>query len=241
MTVMALQLQDQLTSTSIGSANKPHLTSTQHEQHVHVDGSGSGINILGDRSDNAFALTLQYNSCSQTADRMLSKLILKINENFNMNALIPLQIPLGNTDDNATSTANDNSSGITASSMATMPGLELSTFYNKRIAILGDSSLYFPTKFLVSMLMHQDKVAPEIINYTQFNLGQAHRFVIKNKQMMLTGSPVCPPYKKEGNNAAWIQWWGMNGNAHGKTDRMIDDMFRDSEVMQPEVVVANMA
>jgi len=177
---------------------------------------------------------LRQHSCSQTTYRMLADLTSRINKNTNANALIPLryQSPASATTFAASGNEKNDTNGNTD---IAMPGLELSSFYGKRIALFGDSTLYLPTKYLVSMLRHQDKVGSKV-NYGNFTLGEANAFVLAN----LEDTSDVPAYKT-GHGRTWIQWWGMGGHTHGRTGELMDAMFEDSKSMRPEVVVANMA
>jgi len=185
------------------------------------------------------------NSCSQNTLDTLSRFIAKINEDPHTNAMIDLEIPIDddaaansannniNNDDDKNSTIND------ANNMRKAPGLHLSSFHGKRIALLGDSTLFYIAKYLGSMLVHQNANAGKEVEYHKMNMGQANSFVLANKQFMLKGTASPPPFKKDDNT--WFQWYGMSGNAHTRTEELIDAMFRDAEKMRPEVVVANMA
>ena len=169
---------------------------------------------------------------------MLADLAARINENTSVNALIPLRYPSPATAATFAANGNDTNHDQGDAGM-TMPGLDLSSFHGKRIALLGDSTLYWPAKYLVSMLRHQDRVGSQT-NYSNFTLEQANAFVFANKQFRLEGTVNNPRYKK-GEDNTWIQWWGMRGNAHGRTEVLMDAMFEESKSMRPEVVVANMA
>ena len=170
----------------------------------------------------------KQNSCSKNAFYTLETLIKKINENQGQNAMIPLDIP-------AAGAAFNPQGNVTI----TMPGLHLDFFKNKRVALLGDSTMFYLGKFLVSMLLHQDKVG-EPVEYHKMNMQQANGVVQKNKQFILKGTAAPPPYRAD-NGRTWFAWWGMQGNAHGRTEELIDRMFASADTMKPEVVVVNMA
>lgn len=168
----------------------------------------------------------QQHSCSKKAFYTLELLIKKINENQGQNAMIPLDIPA------VGAPFNEGNRTIT------MPGFNLDFFKNKRIALLGDSTLFYMGKFLVSMLQHQNKLGKPV-EYHKMTMQQANSFVQKNKQFRLKGTAAPPPYRID-NGRTWFAWWGMQGNAHGRTEELIDRMFASAETMKPEVVVVNM-
>lgn len=199
--------------------NEPFLT------HLDMIGSGGG----GVNSH------FRGGSCTQNAEHTLTNLIAKINEDPQKNALVPLEI--AKTDPGRTLSSNSNA---TMNNTMTMEGLHLKSFRKKRIAFLGDSTLFYPAKYLVSMLRHDDNVGgPGSVEYHKMSLGQANNHVIATKTLVLKGTSVPPPYNM--NDGTHFQWFGMSGNAHGKTEELIDRMYVDAENMKPEVVVANMA
>jgi len=172
-------------------------------------------------------------SCSQKTFDMLPKLIAKINENYLVNALIPLNITLDH------STYNDQTN--TKTETLTMPGLHLDSFRHKRTAFLGDSTIFYMAKWLVSMLRHEESSLAKgmgSIPYHTMKNEQGNSVVQNNKHIMLKGTSVPPPFRKDDT---WFEWYGMSGNSHGLTEVLLDKMFLKSEAMKPQVVVANMA
>lgn len=208
-------LQSQMNASTMADA--PFLT------HVDLDGNGGGGGSV---------------SCSQRTHRaLLPRLVARMNEDPRANALVPLDVPLG----------DDPRSGNATTSM---PGLHLASFRGRRIAFLGDSTLFYMAKWLVSMLRHED-VADDVAGekdrdaghhklYHTMNLGQANAFVRNHKQLVLDGTEYPPPYRKV-DEGTWFQFWGMAGNSHGRTEELLNAMFQDAEAMKPQIIVANMA
>ena len=91
-------------------------------------------------------------------------------------------------------------------------------------------------KYLISMLQHEERTGYPV-KYHKMKFGEANQFVFSNKQFPFKGTARPPPYKKE---STWVQWFGMQGNSHGRTEELIDAMFAEAERMKPEVIVANM-
>jgi len=199
LSMMSLQGQ---VNTMPSAADEPFLT------HLHLSGDnvGSGVDPM-------------TGTCAQKTSYTLSKLTEKINEDFRQNAMVPLNITIGDT-------------------TVTMPGLHLNSFRDKRIAMLGDSTLFYLSKFLISMMIHEDQ-QPNPVDYHKMTSDEAAGFLKRTAQFNLKGTAKPPPYKRA--DGTWFQWWGMQGNAHGRTEELIDDMFQSGEEMRPEVVVTNMA
>jgi hypothetical protein len=185
--------------------------------HHHLLGGGADAISAGGAT--------RLRSCSQNAFHSLSYLIRKINEDPTNNAMVPLDVVTVASDN----TANDKTE------KHSFPGLHLDSFRNKRIALLGDSTLFYMAKYLVSMLLHEERAGESAFH--EMKLGEANQLVLSNKQFKLKGTDSPPPYKKENT---WFQWFGMQGNSHGRTEQLIDAMFAEAEKMKPEVVVANM-
>ncbi|KAL7532932.1 hypothetical protein ACHAXR_008082 [Thalassiosira sp. AJA248-18] len=169
-------------------------------------------------------------SCSENAFQTLSNLIFKTNEDPNKNAMIPLDI---------TAAIPKNSiSYPTETMMMNMPGLHLDSFKHKRIALLGDSTLFYMAKYLSSMLRHEENVPEGSVEYYNMNMDEANNFVQANKQFDLDGGHGdAPPHMR--GDGTWLQWWGQKGSGKGRTEKMMNTMFKKAEAMRPEVVVAN--
>mmetsp|Transcript_15111 Transcript_15111/g.32800 ORF Transcript_15111/g.32800 Transcript_15111/m.32800 type:complete len:220 (-) Transcript_15111:3189-3848(-) len=180
---------------------------------------------LSDASVRAASFSSRPHSCSQNVNATLTRLIAKMNEDPNGNAMIPLEILINSTN------------SIHNYTTMNIPGLNLNTFHHRRIAFLGDSTLFYMAKYLVSMLHHDGKKIGGY-SYDKMTMGQADQFAIQNKQIPLKGTDLPPPFKRPDT---WIQWWGMTGNSHGRTEEMIEQMFVDAEGMGPDVIVVNMA
>ncbi|EJK71005.1 hypothetical protein THAOC_07593, partial [Thalassiosira oceanica] len=97
----------------------------------------------GARSTAATAATSPagYECASRVHDTWLPRLIEKMNGDRNANALVPLRLLVS---------GNGTSSGGTAQADGgghrDMPGLHLGTFEGRRIAFLGDSTVFYMAK-----------------------------------------------------------------------------------------------
>ncbi|KAL7531065.1 hypothetical protein ACHAXR_003821 [Thalassiosira sp. AJA248-18] len=215
-------LQIKVTNDTSFADNEPFLT--HHDLLDNDDGSRPRS-----LSSSSIPQQQQSSSCSGNVFHTLSNVIAKINEDPNNNALVPLDIPA----------VTSNSNTTIKNGMMNMPGLHLDSFKGKHIALLGDSTLFYPAKYLVSILRHADTAPGGSVEYHKMKMGQANNFVLATKQFMLKGIASPPPYKSD--DGTWFQWYGMQGNSHGRTEEFIDSMFIEAEKMRPDVVVANMA
>ena len=60
-----------------------------------------------------------------------------------------------------------------------MKGLDLSVFRGKRIAMMGDSTLYYPTKWLYALVMKLENEGVDDPKYEEMALSEASTLVIQ--------------------------------------------------------------
>ena len=150
------------------------------------------------------ATTSPYQCAREVHGTWLPRLIEKMNGDRDANALIPHRLlASGNGTSSTEGTAQANGPH------RDMPGLHLGTFEGRRIAFLGDSTLFYMAKYIVSMLQHNVRSAVEDRpRYDVMTRRHADTYVVNNKQIVLQGTAAPPPYRV---GDTWFQWWGMAG------------------------------
>ena len=151
-----------------------------------------------------------------------------------------------------------------------MRGLDMKIFRGKRIAMMGDSTLYYPTKWLYPMIKKFND-EEDVDNYENMTLGKASAFVhdraVKFGVAPIdTGAPPKPIKTLDGTVSGynfiftnssykyeikiiiqltfpfqWIEWMGVAGPTPAPVlEGKISAMFSQAGRMKPHVIIANM-
>lgn len=165
-----------------------------------------------------------YQTCIHNmTTRRMPELISFITQNPNINGLKPTCIPSTNYHEEEC-----------------IQGLNPDIFRRKRIAFMGDSTLFYPTKYLHMLLNITDKqrVTPSWENMT---LEEGQDYVKQSAaESGIPPWPLAPPEFKKEDEGTFIEWMGTKGPNQGKTEEMLKSMFLRAEQINPEIIVANM-
>ena len=131
-----------------------------------------------------------------------------------------------------------------------------SAFRGHRIALLGDSTLYYLTKWVYSMFHHNKTRAPFLpSNDATYNLTQASKSVADYAQQMCeegksASEPCVQPYDHQRplpvvdavQNLYYMEWAGMSGiRDNWQTEKFLSAMWeKTAQVIRPDVMVVNM-
>ena len=127
------------------------------------------------------------------------------------------------------------------------PGLRTTTFRNRRIAFMGDSTLLYLSKHLKAMLWLEDDFVEQnkTIDWDIMTLGQTENFInygskkAMGKNYLNVKTNPHLPYLRDGTK---VHWTGIAGVRMGKgeSEAKLDRMFDEAEDLDPDVVVVNM-
>lgn len=117
------------------------------------------------------------------------------------------------------------------------PGLSSKSFENKRMALLGDSTLFYPMKWLTQLMY-----SPNFNNNVTLCEGNQWLMqkALNNRNVALDKASPAVPYK-QGNQTHFI-WTGMKGPP-ATGEAMEDLVFKykqNVKAMKPDIVVANL-
>jgi len=167
-----------------------------------------------------------YKECIRhTTHELLPAIIAKINEDPEDNGLKPFIL---SSQDKRT---ND------------VKGLDLNIVRGKRIAILGDSTLFYLTQWLYSMMTHLKDEENGQPKYDEMPLSEASTVVQERADML---GVQLPDNRQESlpitdYDGTLIQWTGMKGLTRAESlEGKISRMFETARQMNPRVIVANM-
>ena len=209
---LQLRLKKSLVASSSNSTQQPHSTAS-------------------------FA-AFKYKDCiHHMSSKRIPNLISKLNENPQLNALIPVDIysPIRSADNRTEHVFGLNS---------------LDTFRGKKIALMGDSTLYYMAKHLHVMLTSLEVDATDDNDnnddrnpdYEKMTLNEAENYVKQQAEQLGIQLECCSePLPFHNSDGTWMEWMGMKGPALGQTEELLEKMFDRAEKMKPDVIVANMA
>jgi len=169
--------------------------------------------------------TTSYNKCLQDVTYTeLPALISKLNEDPESNALNKVKT-------NTTTTINHK-------------GLDMAVFRGKRVALMGDSTLYYLAKWMYPLLtsLGDEAALPSYENQT---LKDAASLVYKRTAKLGTDHPAGknpPQVIKDSNDddGTWVQWMGFSGPGQHDFETKLDSMFETAKEMKPDIIIANM-
>ena len=180
----------------------------------------------------------KYRDClHHMSSKRIPSLISKLTQNPQTNALMPLDV------DSPSRTADNRTEQVL--------GLNsLNTFRGKKIALMGDSTLYYMAKHLHIMFTSLVVEANNdngnnygtIPDYEKMTLNEAENYVKQRAKQLGIRLACCShpqPFRK--SDGTWVDWMGMRGPALGQTEQLLEEMFHRAEEMMPDVIVANMA
>ena len=115
-----------------------------------------------------------YKECIRyTTHELLPSIIAKINEDPEDNGLKPFTIV------SSSSSPDEDKSNI-SKHLSNIKGLDLNIFRGRRTALLGDSTLFYPTQWLYPMMTHlNDEEENDIPKYDEMSLSEASEVVKK--------------------------------------------------------------
>ena len=140
--------------------------------------------------------------------------------------------------------ANPETNGLQPVNISTgeyIEGLNLNAFHGRRIAMMGDSTLFYMAKHLYIMLIDTNKstansvIQREDQGFANMTLSEAQEFVMP--KLDRRGNPK--PIEIRQNNTL-IEWMGMSGPANGETEKLVTKMLSRAKEIRPEIMVANM-
>ena len=177
---------------------------------------------------------LVYKECIRyTTHELLPSIIAKINEDPEDNGLKPFTI-----------VRNSYMKLCPDKSTCSIKGLDLSIFRGKRTALLGDSTLFYPTQWLYPMMTHllkdEENGQPK---YDEMSLSEASTIVQERADMLGVQLPdnrqkSLPITDSDGT---LIQWAGVKGPGNaGSLEKRINGMIKTVSRLNPHVLVANM-
>jgi len=166
----------------------------------------------------------KYKEClNHMTHERLPGLAAKISQNPEANGMIPHIISLNSGD------------------VEYVKGLDLNVFRGKRIAMVGDSTLFYPTKWLYPMIKKFDDEGVDDPKYENMTLSNASSLVKERAakfRVQTVGYQTPLPIKTL--DGTWIEWMGMSGPNPGNLEEKINTMLSKAEEMQPHIIVANM-
>ena len=166
-----------------------------------------------------------YNKCLQDVTfTELPALLSKLNEDPESNALNEVKT-------NTTTTTINHK------------GLDMTVFRGKRVALMGDSTLYYLTKWMYPLLTSLgDEVA--LPSYENQTLKDAASLVYKRTAKLGAGHPAAaekpPQVIKDSNDGTWVRWMGFAGPGQHDFETKLDSMFKTAKEMKPDIIIANM-
>ena len=170
---------------------------------------------------------LVYKECIRyTTHELLPSIIAKINEDPEDNGLKPFTI-----------VRNSYMKLCPDKSTCSIKGLDLSIFRGKRTALLGDSTLFYPTQWLYPMMTHlNDEEENGIPKYDEMSLSEASEVVKKRAGILGVKELIT-----DSTDNTLIQWAGVKGPGASKTlETRISGMIETVSRLNPHVLVANM-
>lgn len=141
--------------------------------------------------------------------------------------------------------------------VGSFPGLNqksLSILRGKRVALVGDSTLWYFTKWL-DVLLNEERYFKWQVDLDNMNLATAQDLVLLSAihacqhETFWNSSQSCTiptdgmtnPTPIRLRDGTHIQWAGMAGfNDHLRTENLLHAMWKDVKSIRPQVVVANM-
>lgn len=159
-----------------------------------------------------------YKECMHHVEsKRLPTLITKISENPEVNGIIP----------------------HLSGTMEHMKGLDLSVFRGKRIAVMGDSTLFYLVKWLYALVMKLKNEGADEPKYEEMRLSEASALVLQRlTEFGIVGRGAPPPIKI--SDGTWVEWMGMAGPNSSMLKKKMRTMFVRAKRMNPDIVVANM-
>lgn len=181
-----------------------------------------------------------YRSCvDNVTHEFLPRLISKLNQNQEINALIPLNIttPFPGMDPY----------------YSCYEGLRVKSFRGHRIAFMGDSTLLYLSKHLKAMLLLDDHDTrsnrtdknniskTKLIEYDKMRLSSAQNVIqTRGRTYINVKTSIHAKYDNPVDGTA-MGWMGLAGfSLTGDSEDLINSMFREGEELKPDIVVTNM-
>lgn len=207
----------------------PHLTSSDQVPNdvrllevIQDDGadSKSTANLISN------TVVLTHQECMQHMEsNRLPNLITKLTQDPEANALVPLELDLSNPD------AGDH----------IMKGLDLNVFRGKKIAIIGDSTLRYLSKWLYALLTELENEGGDP-KYDEMALSEARAVVLDRAEKLdyLLEVHMEGPRSVKAPDGTWIEWTGIAGHNAHILWRVTEQMFVNAGEMNPDIVIANM-
>lgn len=180
---------------------------------------------IGMMATNFSIPTEQLKTCLRNVMyEILPNLISTIRQDLEVNALRPLLLDKGN---------------------HFAKGLDPNFFCGKRIAMMGDSTLYYPTKWLHPLVtkFENETHYPKYENMTLTNAAS----LVQQRGVSLEWGPLLsavkpPPRPIITDDGTWIEWMGAAGpRLDYKYVSYVEEMFYKAENMKPQIIVANFA
>lgn len=111
---------------------------------------------------------------------------------------------------------------------------------------MGDSTLFYMTKHLYTMLLDKNGrsiIARQDPGFSNMTLSRGKEYVEAHAPGLGVSLPCCqhPRPIEIPQDGTHIEWMGMSGPAEDRTKERLDAMFTMAEQIQPEIIVANMA
>jgi hypothetical protein len=124
-----------------------------------------------------------YKECMHHVEsKRLPTLITKISENPEVNGIIP----------------------HLSGTMEHMKGLDLSVFRGKRIAVMGDSTLFYLVKWLYALVMKLKNEGADEPKYEEMRLSEASALVLQRlTEFGIVGRGAPPPIKISDGTVSW--------------------------------------
>ena len=177
---------------------------------------------------------LEYKECIRyTTHELLPSIIAKINEDPEDNGLKPFTI-----------VRNSDMKLCPDKSTCSIKGLDLSIFRGKRTALLGDSTLFYPTQWFYPMMTHlNDEEENGIPKYDEMSLSEASEVVKKRAGILGVKLPDTrgKELMTDSTDNTLIQWAGVRGPGNsGSLEKRISGMIETVARLNPHILVANM-
>jgi hypothetical protein len=114
-------------------------------------------------------------------------------------------------------------------------GLTADFFRRRRMVLLGDSTLYYMTKWLDMLLLLPESTG----DFSYKALSEANSVVISHPGNAKINAMV--PRKIIHDDGTHIEWIGLAGPTTGpKLTTALRNMFQETKKLKPEIIVANM-
>ena len=180
-----------------------------------------------------------YKECIRyTTHELLPSIIAKINEDPEDNGLKPFTIV------SSSSSPDEDKSNISMKHMSNIKGLDLNIFRGRRTALLGDSTLFYPTQWFYPMMTHlNDEEENGTPKYDEMSLSEASEVVKKRAGILGVKLPDTrgKELMTDSTDNTLIQWAGVRGPGASKTlETRISGMIETVSQLNPHVLVANM-